>query len=637
MIIYTLKTSLCDVGEGYFSPHERGAMKIFTATMAVGWLLLPSMLSANDCNNDGQLGVVRTLSAMTRGKSALTIGGGFTYATDAAYVKGPDGAGAVLDRSGAAVTDAHPAKLLSGNVFAAYGVSDLCDVSVGLPVYDDVSGWGPSENGIGDLEIAAKLKDPYKLTDAFIAQAYYLKVIVPTGRESRGFFPRHSYYINSDSGNAGSHFFSAGEFFLNPMLTWTFDFTRLSRRLPMLLDANVGGMVGNVNCSLTAAVALALEVRASPWLMFFIELSGESRIKRYVSTGAFAADPLRLTPGLRLNLPRGFYCTLAGDGGLSEDYPSFRTDWNREGYRYSTRAVPRWGGQISFGWAGRLKTPDRDKDSIPDSLDKCPDVPEDKDGFEDSDGCPDYDNDRDGIPDSLDKCPNLPEDIDGFQDSDGCPDYDNDRDGIPDSLDKCPDVAEDKDNFEDEDGCPDYDNDRDGIPDSLDKCPNLPEDIDGFQDSDGCPDYDNDADGVPDAVDRCPMVAGPADSNGCPVSQTPAPAATRRGPLILNSVTFENGKALLTPKSRATLDQVALSLLEWIDVKLEIQGYSDVMEASQKLSQQRAEAVKDYLIHKSIAADRLKAMGYGSKHPLFSSISALGRQKNRRVELHRIE
>ena len=86
---------------------------------------------------------------------------------------------------------------------------------------------------------------------------------------------------------------------------------------------------------------------------------------------------------------------------------------------------------------------DRDRNDISDILDECPDQPEDRDGFEDDDGCPDPDNDRDGIPDAKDKCPNDPEDIDGFQDEDGCPDPDNDKDGIPDLNDACPNAPED--------------------------------------------------------------------------------------------------------------------------------------------------------------------------------------------------
>jgi hypothetical protein len=105
----------------------------------------------------------------------------------------------------------------------------------------------------------------------------------------------------------------------------------------------------------------------------------------------------------------------------------------------------------------RVFTPgeDSDHDGIPDSSDRCPTMAEDKDGFEDDDGCPDPDNDGDGIPDAQDKCPNAPEDKDGFEDSDGCPDLDNDHDGIPDMRDACPAEAETINGVDDDDGCPD--------------------------------------------------------------------------------------------------------------------------------------------------------------------------------------
>ena len=117
---------------------------------------------------------------------------------------------------------------------------------------------------------------------------------------------------------------------------------------------------------------------------------------------------------------------------------------------------------------------DRDHDGIPNKKDKCPDDPEDIDGYNDTDGCPDLDNDHDGIPDLQDACPNKPEDLDGFQDEDGCPDPDNDGDGIVDARDFCPDEAEDMDGFEDDDGCPDLDNDADGVADEADTCPETP-------------------------------------------------------------------------------------------------------------------------------------------------------------------
>jgi hypothetical protein len=134
-------------------------------------------------------------------------------------------------------------------------------------------------------------------------------------------------------------------------------------------------------------------------------------------------------------------------------------------------------------------TGDRDGDGIADDKDKCPDDPEDFDGFQDADGCPDPDNDGDGILDINDACPNIP----ARGSADGCPHQaaqmgDRDGDGITDDRDKCPDDPEDRDGFQDADGCPDPDNDKDGIPDVKDRCPNEPETVNGFQDADGCPD-----------------------------------------------------------------------------------------------------------------------------------------------------
>ena len=164
---------------------------------------------------------------------------------------------------------------------------------------------------------------------------------------------------------------------------------------------------------------------------------------------------------------------------------------------------------------------DADGDGIGDDVDACPRAAEDRDGFEDSDGCPDPDNDGDTILDRDDKCPDNPEDPDQFEDLDGCPEADNDKDGIDDEHDRCPLEPETVNNYKDEDGCPDVpDTDSDGVPDSKDKCPKEPEDTDGFEDTDGCPDPDNDQDGIPDDADEC--VDEPEtkndfeDADGCP-------------------------------------------------------------------------------------------------------------------------
>lgn len=94
-----------------------------------------------------------------------------------------------------------------------------------------------------------------------------------------------------------------------------------------------------------------------------------------------------------------------------------------------------------------------------------------------------HDSDGDGLSDVDDRCPDAAEDRDGFEDDDGCPEPDNDGDGILDLNDRCPNNAEDRDGFEDEDGCPDPDNDKDGLLDTQDRCPNEP----GPPSNGGCP------------------------------------------------------------------------------------------------------------------------------------------------------
>ena len=172
----------------------------------------------------------------------------------------------------------------------------------------------------------------------------------------------------------------------------------------------------------------------------------------------------------------------------------------------------------SVQWAPREH--DQDHDGVADDVNQCPELAEDRDGFQDGDGCPDWDNDDDGVADANDKCPTEKEDADGFQDEDGCPDPDNDKDGILDKEDACPNEAGEKRADPKTNGCPDRD--KDGIFDKVDKCPDTAEDVDGFEDADGCPILDNDKDGVLDADDMCPTVAaGPSPIRrrpGCPAT-----------------------------------------------------------------------------------------------------------------------
>jgi outer membrane protein OmpA-like peptidoglycan-associated protein len=243
------------------------------------------------------------------------------------------------------------------------------------------------------------------------------------------------------------------------------------------------------------------------------------------------------------------------------------------------------------------------------------------------------DRDGDGIKDNVDKCPDSPEDFDGFQDADGCPDPDNDEDGIPDKTDKCPNDPEDKDGFQDADGCPDPDNDGDGIPDKTDQCPNDPEDKDGFEDADGCPDPDNDKDGFLDKDDKCPNDPGIAP-DGCPRKYNLV-VVTEKKIEIKQTIYFDFNKSTIKPVSFPLLNEVAQALADNPKIKVEIGGHTDSVgddNFNLKLSQSRADAVRLYLVKRGIDYARMTTKGYGETVPIADNRTADGRSQNRRVE-----
>jgi OOP family OmpA-OmpF porin len=287
-------------------------------------------------------------------------------------------------------------------------------------------------------------------------------------------------------------------------------------------------------------------------------------------------QPLEALAGVKLYLARNSFLTLGAGRGLVTN----------QGANPAVRAF------IAIVFEPRVGH--RDGDAVADEVAPGPaPVPE---GVSDRDG--------DKIPDTIDKCPDEPEDYDGFQDEDGCPDPDNDGDKILDVDDLCPNAPEDVDGFEDEDGCPDLDNDHDRIPDTLDRCPNEPENYNGFQDDDGCPDH-----GVVERV----------------VS----------GIVTMEPIQFEYNSAVIRRDSFYILDAVVATMNGNPDIALiEVQGHTDERgddAYNLDLSVRRAAAVVSYLVGHGVAAKRLTSQGYGETQPIARGHTEAAWKQNRRV------
>jgi outer membrane protein OmpA-like peptidoglycan-associated protein len=178
------------------------------------------------------------------------------------------------------------------------------------------------------------------------------------------------------------------------------------------------------------------------------------------------------------------------------------------------------------------------------------------------------------------------------------------------------------------------DTDHDGIPDKDDQCRDEPEDEDGFQDEDGCPDPDNDEDGIPDAQDECPEVKGDRSHDGCPAKTY---VKIEGGKLyIFGKVQFAYDSARIDRRSEPLLDQIGQALIANPSVgHVQVEGHTDNVgdaRSNQRLSEERAAAVREALIRRGIHGDRLSTRGFGETRPIAPNKSPAGRAKNRRVE-----
>ncbi len=237
---------------------------------------------------------------------------------------------------------------------------------------------------------------------------------------------------------------------------------------------------------------------------------------------------------------------------------------------------------------------DADHDGVLDRDDRCPD----ESGVAPT-GCP-ADSDADGVLDRDDYCPK-----EAGPAPKGCPivDTDPDKDGVPIPCDACPEEPGAK-----PDGCPVKDSDGDGIFDDKDKCPQEPETKNGFEDEDGCPDK--------------------------------LPEKIKKFTGVVQGIFFDQGKATIRKQSTPTLDGTVNVLKEFPSISLEISGHTSSegdAALNQRLSQDRADAVKQWLVQKGIAPERIQTRGAGSAEPIADNKTAAGKVKNRRIEFKVIQ
>ncbi len=435
--------------------------------------------------------------------------------------------------------------------------------------------------------------------------------------------------------------------------TFGFDFAVL---LSISVPTSTGdGFAGDSN--VTASPAVALSKRLDNGFRGGLNLGYRVR-EQHMDVDLEVNDELFASVGLAYDLAvrTGTPLELAASVGLATGANDPFADLNRNYAEIKAGATYRVAGPVStfaatgVGIAQGWGTPDwrmlagvrvdhsqpevippkdTDGDGLLDPVDRCVSEPEDKDDFEDQDGCPDVDDDQDGILDASDQCRREPEDKDGFADEDGCPETDNDKDGILDPSDKCPIEPEDVDAFQDDDGCPETDNDGDGVLDAQDTCPLVA----GPADNAGCPWPDRDGDTVIDKLDNCPDEAGKVELQGCNAKQLVRITETKLE--ILDMVFFSTNRAVIQRRSFKLLDNVALVLKNQPQFTIEVQGHTDdrgTDKKNLKLSQQRADSVRKYLVKKGVGAERLTAVGYGEGQPVQDNKTAKGRAANRRVE-----
>ena len=532
----------------------------------------------------------------------------------------------------------------------AVGIGRFVDVGVSVPFAGDfISDTQAKEltgTGLGDPLFS--LKGSYTLAGDHLFDAALLTGFTLPSKTTKGFLPKQGSYMRDDSLPSPPRFFSSTGAGWSARMLLTLDLSRIEE-VPPPFRASVGGGFANSGMPGTSNRFLlggGLEWLAMPNLIFSVAAQTETRMSALKQFADIGKEYGYYAAGFAAHGDDGIFFAVNFQKSMPSERPfrEYNIPVPLGTYKYEARSQPRLALVANLGWSGSFVAADNDNDGLPDKEDSCPNEKEDFDNFQDMDGCPEHDNDADSISDAMDKCPIEQEDLDGYQDEDGCPETDNDKDGLADGLDKCANDAEDMDGYEDYDGCPELDNDKDGVPDAQDKCPGIIEDADTFEDTDGCPEPDNDQDKIPDLNDKCPNEAesynGFEDGDGCPdLSRSLLNAVPLDRRTVLTQVHFLGNTAELLPESFAFLDTLAERIRGIAGLMVEVRGYWDGAGAELdgfRSSEARANSVRKYLVGKGVESNQILARGMGARDPIDNNKSAMGRQRNRRVELHRM-
>lgn len=520
---------------------------------------------------------------------------------------------------------------------AVMGIGHNFEVSVGLPYYYDYMSFRTFEtSGIGDIRAQMKLRlsrNQYMgpLEFSIMGQGFG-----GTSSTEDGLVPRDLIYYNNDKTLTP---FGRHQIYFRTLGAATLDLEATKWGVPLQWHVNSAYTFPVANYPGVIELSTAMQYDINKFWSISSDIVHKTREDFFATENQFKTEHTVLGANVYFTTNKNVTLSVGIARDLVRNGYEQISDGSTQFFVHPERDMA---VRASIHGSLFLVPQDQDQDGIVDKEDACILLPEDRDGFEDSDGCPEFDNDQDGIPDDEDSCPIDREDLDGWQDKDGCPEFDNDLDGIRDDKDKCPGAKEDRDGFEDADGCPDTDNDQDNVSDDMDECPRVPEDRDGYQDGDGCPDLDNDGDRIIDEKDKCPMVAENfnnfEDYDGCPdmIERTQVKEVKKSNRRVLRKVRFKLGTANFTFESFEELDRLADEMLQFPKYHYEIVVHTDNtkdLKNSIILSKNQGLAIRSYLISRGLPGVRLSITPMGSQKPMDSNATPRGRAKNRRVEI----